>query len=103
MSGSPETLSFPSIIGRYSGSFRPAHNRGESGIEKAGQTVFAPQIIEDPGDLEGWSEVNAEDRKTVLSLIEQHQEVLFFDFLTVLADKYSHVLFSCSLKDLSST
>ena len=61
---------------------------------------ISTQIIEDPGDLEGWSEVNAEDRKTVLSLIEQHQEVLFTDILTVLADKYSNVLFSCSLKRL---
>ena len=33
------------------------------------------QIIEDPGDLEGWAEVEADDRKAVLSLIEQHQEV----------------------------
>ena len=32
------------------------------------------QII-DPGDLDGWGELESGDRKTVLSLIEQHQEV----------------------------
>ena len=34
-----------------------------------------PQIIEDPTDLEGWSEVAADDRKTVLALIDQVQQV----------------------------
>ena len=40
------------------------------------------QIIEDPGDLEGWSEVASDDKKAVLALIEQHQEVrmLFFHY-----------------------
>ena len=36
---------------------------------------IGPQIIEDPTDLEGWSEVAAEDRKTVLALIDQVQQV----------------------------
>ena len=34
---------------------------------------IGPQIIEDPTDLEGWSEVAADDRKTVLALIDQVQ------------------------------
>ena len=37
---------------------------------------IGPQIIEDPTDLEGWSEVAAEDRKTVLALIDQVQQVV---------------------------
>ena len=50
---------------------------------KAGKDTFIAsrcrlQIIEDPGDLEGWAEVEPGDRKTVLSLIEQHQEVNIF-------------------------
>ena len=46
-------------------------------VNQAGKNVFIAsqcclQIIEDPGDLEGWGEVEPGDRKTVLSLIELH-------------------------------
>ena len=36
---------------------------------------IGPQIIEDPTDLEGWSDVATDDRKTVLALIDQVQQV----------------------------
>ena len=32
------------------------------------------QVIEDPGDLEGWSEIEAADKETILALIRESNE-----------------------------